>query len=86
VADETRQITYEGPAALAYRLVQCLNDEGVTADWTPPVDALGDDLVGDESVLVNIAASGSSNAVKEGVRKFQQRHGHGHAVIEGEDD
>jgi hypothetical protein len=76
VADETRQITYEGPAALAC-LVQCLNDEGVTADWTPPVDALGDDLVGDESVLVNIAARGSSNAVNEGVRRFQQRYAQG---------
>jgi len=81
MADETRQITYEGQAALAYVLVQCLKLEGVTADWTPPVDALRD-----EPVLVNIAARGSANAVTEAVRKFRDRYGHGRVEIEGEDD
>jgi hypothetical protein len=38
-----------------------------------------------ESVLVNIAACGASNAVSEGVRKFQQRYRHGRVEIEGED-
>jgi hypothetical protein len=81
VADETRQITYEGPAELAYLLVQFLRDEGVTADWTPPVDALAG-----ESVHVNIAAAGDSNSVGNGVRKFQQRYRAGRVVIEGDDD
>jgi hypothetical protein len=61
--------------------VQCLKLEGVHADWTPPVDALGD-----EPVLINIAARGSSNAVKECVREFRARYGHGRVEIEGEDD
>jgi hypothetical protein len=38
VAEETTQITYEGPAELTYFLVECLRDEGVSTDWSPPVD------------------------------------------------
>ena len=81
MADETRQITYEGPAALAFLLVQSLKDEGVTADWTSPVDAPRD-----EPVVVNNAAAGASNAVVEGVRKFQENNRHGRVEVEeGED-
>jgi hypothetical protein len=92
VSDETRQITYEGPPALAHRLVQSLKDEGLTAypfphdiDWTPPEEERGVPEMA-EATEVTIVTTGAIEAMKLGVRKFRERFGTARVKIEGEDE
>jgi hypothetical protein len=69
---ETHQLVYTGPAAFASALVQMLQEQGVTVDWTPPEErrGLGHDA---HDIVVNLVATGVWVSVFKGVSVFRDR-------------
>jgi len=68
------QITYRGPAPLARTLVESFKEEGVTVDWTPPDEPrdLPDQTA---DFMVALAATGTYDAVRAAVGRFQREFG-----------
>jgi hypothetical protein len=82
---ETRRVTYTGPASRASFLVQLLEEEGVTVDWTPPLEKK-DFGSAFEAVVVGLITTGSAAAIKAAVAAFRQHQADAKVEIEDEDD
>lgn len=84
MADVTRTITYHGDAARCGALVQMLEQEGVTVQWTPPQErrGLGADI---NEVVVSLVSSGTLLAITAGVRKFRERFPRHKIEVDGEE-
>ena len=85
MTDVTRSIQYTGDPARAGMLVQMLQDEGVSVEWTPPHERRGpgQDAV---DVIVQMTAAGGIYAINAAVTKFRARVKHAQADVEGEPD
>jgi hypothetical protein len=70
----THHIIYGGPAALASALVGYLEDESVTVQWTPPSEDRSIPGAG-ETIGLEIAASGSTSAMRAAIAKFEAKFG-----------
>jgi hypothetical protein len=85
----TSRIRYEGSAPFVRELVQILEQEGVTVSIRrerPPESEYRDTRGMTETVAATLMATGTAEAVKAGVDRFQQRFpGRGIVRIEGED-
>jgi hypothetical protein len=66
--------------------VQCLQEESVDVDWTPPTEERGVHDVAEHPVTVTIIANGTWAAITAGVRKFRERFKRGRVKVEGQDD
>jgi hypothetical protein len=86
---ETRRITYQGSAPVVRTLVKMLEAEGVTVEVRrggPPAMEQRDTRMIVEQVLINLAATGTFEGIKAGVRKFRASFPGAKVAVEGEDD
>jgi hypothetical protein len=80
MTDVARSIQYTGDPALARLLVQVLQEEGVTVEWSEPHDNLDPTA----ELIVQLVASGELPAIDAAVTKFRARVPHGRVDVEGE--
>ena len=83
MTDVTRSIQYTGDPAEASILVQVLQDEGVSVEWTPPTEHQGIGADADQ-VIVQLTASGAIAAITAAATKFRARVKHARVDVEGE--
>jgi hypothetical protein len=83
MTDVTRSIQYTGDPAEASTLVQVLQDEGISVEWTPPKEHQGIGTDADQ-VIVQLTAVGGIAAITAAVTKFRARVKHARVDVEGE--
>jgi hypothetical protein len=83
MTDVTRRITYTGDAARVSMLAQMLEDEGVTVDYRPPAESRSFATALQE-IVVQMVATGTALAIKDGVGRFLNRTEHIRLEIDGE--
>ena len=73
---ETRSLSYVGPPALASALVQMLEEEGLTVEWTRPDEQRGMSELAD-GVVIGLVIDGAKDVIEAGVRaavaRFRKR-------------
>ena len=83
MTDITRRITYNGDAASVSMLAQTLEAEGVRVDYRPPLESRSFATALQE-VVVQLVATGTALAIKDGVDRFLNRSYHIRLDIDGE--
>lgn len=78
---DTVRLTYQGSAPFVGALAQMLEEEGVSAQYTPPVEIR--DMTGALAIVaVVLSVTGNIHDIAAAVQKFRQKFG-AHAQIEG---
>jgi hypothetical protein len=82
--EQSRTITYRGPAPFVSLLAQMLEDEGASVEWEPPIEERGAAEMA-QDVVSQLIATGAAAGIAAALRRFREWT-KGKADVTEEDD
>jgi hypothetical protein len=69
--EQSRTITYRGPAPFVSLLAQMLEEEGASVEWEPPIEERGAGEMA-QDIVSQLIATGAAAGIAEAIRRFRE--------------